>query len=96
MWTVRVALTGLLMTPGGAKEITGILKRKEALKRLAVVVQKLEKLSLREIHDAGELFAALAAYWSEITSYRSALGAIRYPSWLMRWSNAGRGYGPTC
>jgi glutamyl-tRNA synthetase len=42
MWPVRVALSGLAMTPGGATEIAAILKQTEALRRIQVAVQKLE------------------------------------------------------
>jgi glutamyl-tRNA synthetase len=36
MWPVRVALSGLAMTPGGATEIAAILKRGEALRRIEI------------------------------------------------------------
>jgi glutamyl-tRNA synthetase len=43
MWPVRVALSGLAMTPGGATEIAAILKHGEALRRIQAAIQKLEQ-----------------------------------------------------
>jgi glutamyl-tRNA synthetase len=43
MWPVRVALSGLAMTPGGATEIAAILKQVEALRRIQAAIQKLEQ-----------------------------------------------------
>jgi glutamyl-tRNA synthetase len=41
MWPVRVALSGLAMTPGGATEIAAILKQAEALRRIQAALQKI-------------------------------------------------------
>ncbi len=43
MWPVRVALSGLLTTPGGAIEIAAILDKEEALSRLRAGLALLEK-----------------------------------------------------
>ncbi len=40
-WPVRIALTGMLVSPGGADEAAALLGREESLKRLAVGMQKL-------------------------------------------------------
>jgi glutamyl-tRNA synthetase len=42
MWPVRAALSGLLMTPGGATEIAAILMQEEALNRIRLAVEKLQ------------------------------------------------------
>jgi glutamyl/glutaminyl-tRNA synthetase len=42
MWPVRVALSGLTMTPGGATEIAAILQQAEALRRIQLAIQKLD------------------------------------------------------
>ena len=34
MWPIRIAISGKLVTPGGAIEILDILKKDESLKRL--------------------------------------------------------------
>lgn len=42
MWPVRIALTGLAVTPGGATEIAAILTQPEALRRIQAALKKLE------------------------------------------------------
>ena len=41
MWAVRIALSGLPVTPGGPGEIMEILGREEALKRLRGALERL-------------------------------------------------------
>ena len=41
MWPVRIALSGLLSTPGGATEIAQILGKEETLRRMEVALAKL-------------------------------------------------------
>jgi len=41
MWAVRVAISGLEMTPGGATELAEILGRQETLRRLGLGLEKL-------------------------------------------------------
>ena len=41
LWPVRVALTGLQSTPGGAVELAEILGREETLRRLDAAIEKL-------------------------------------------------------
>ncbi len=43
MWPVRTAVSGKQMTPGGAFEIMEILGKEEALRRIQVGIEKLEK-----------------------------------------------------
>lgn len=43
MWPVRVALSGLPMTPGGATEIAAILGKDETLKRINLAIKKIEE-----------------------------------------------------
>ncbi len=42
MWPVRIAVSGSMVTPGGAVEITRILGKDEALKRIEAGIAKLE------------------------------------------------------
>ncbi len=42
MWPVRVALTGLLVTPGGAIEIAAALGLAETLRRIEAAIACLE------------------------------------------------------
>jgi glutamyl-tRNA synthetase len=44
MWPVRIALAGQEVTPGGAVEIAELLGKDEALRRLRVGIEKLEKV----------------------------------------------------
>ena len=41
-WPVRIALTGLQVTPGGADEAATLLGQAEALRRLCVAEEKLK------------------------------------------------------
>ena len=41
MWPVRIAVSGMTVTPGGAIEILEILGREESLKRLNFGLEKL-------------------------------------------------------
>ena len=41
MWPERIAVSGTQVTPGGAVEITRILGREEALRRIDVALAKL-------------------------------------------------------
>ncbi|MFH1512080.1 MAG: glutamate--tRNA ligase, partial [Bacillota bacterium] len=51
MWPVRVALSGLPSTPGGATEIAYLLGRDETLQRLAIGINFLEQYcSMNKIH----------------------------------------------
>nr|HPJ03751.1 glutamate--tRNA ligase family protein [Candidatus Limiplasma sp.] len=51
MWPVRVALSGLQSTPGGATEIAYLLGREETLQRLAIGINFLEQYcSMMNIH----------------------------------------------
>ncbi|MBN1778171.1 MAG: glutamate--tRNA ligase [Clostridiales bacterium] len=51
MWPVRVALSGLSSTPGGATEIAYLLGREETLQRLAIGINFLEQYcSMHNIH----------------------------------------------
>ena len=43
MWPVRIAAAGKTVTPGGAVEILDILGREEALRRLEIGLNKIEK-----------------------------------------------------
>lgn len=43
MWPVRIAASGMLVTPGGAVEILAILGREEGLDRLRKAIARLEK-----------------------------------------------------
>ncbi|MFA5340469.1 MAG: glutamate--tRNA ligase [Clostridia bacterium] len=43
MWPVRIALSGMLITPGGAVEIADILGKNETLKRIEEAIIQLEK-----------------------------------------------------
>lgn len=43
MWPIRVALSGQLMTPGGATEIPAILGKDETLKRMNAAVKRIEE-----------------------------------------------------
>lgn len=43
MWPVRIAVSGLEITPGGAIELAVILGRQEALERLQLAVERLSK-----------------------------------------------------
>lgn len=52
MWPVRIALTGLSVTPGGAVEILALLGQEESLRRIHRAINML-KASKEEIH-AGE------------------------------------------
>ena len=42
MWPVRIALSGMLVTPGGAVEIADILGKQETLKRINGAITQLE------------------------------------------------------
>jgi glutamyl-tRNA synthetase len=42
MWPIRIALSGLLVTPGGATEIMSILGKEESLKRLNLGKEKIK------------------------------------------------------
>lgn len=44
MWSVRIAVAGMAVTPGGATEIMEVLGREESLARLHVAMQKLSAL----------------------------------------------------
>ena len=48
LWPIRTALSGKQFTPGGAIEIAHILGKDEALRRIAVGIQKLEEA----VHEA--------------------------------------------
>ena len=41
MWCVRIAVSGLSATPGGATEIMEVIGKNEALKRIDVALAKL-------------------------------------------------------
>jgi glutamyl-tRNA synthetase len=41
MWPVRIALSGMLVTPGGAVEIADILGKDEALRRIDLAIAQL-------------------------------------------------------
>lgn len=41
MWPVRIAVSGMSVTPGGAIEILDILGKGESLKRLEIGLRKL-------------------------------------------------------
>ena len=42
MWPIRMALSGLLSTPGGATELAAVLGKAETIKRLTAALQKIE------------------------------------------------------
>ena len=42
MWCLRIAVSGMAVTPGGATEIMAAIGREESLRRLAVSVEKLQ------------------------------------------------------
>ena len=42
LWPVRVALSGLPSTPGGAVELADILGREETIKRLKAAIELLK------------------------------------------------------
>ena len=42
MWPVRIAVSGQLVTPGGAIEILEILGKPESVKRIELAVNKLK------------------------------------------------------
>jgi len=44
MWPLRIALSGQQFTPGGAIEIAQILGKEEALRRIAVAIEKLKQV----------------------------------------------------
>ena len=44
LWPIRTAITGKQFTPGGAIEIAHILGKEETLKRIAIGIEKLEKV----------------------------------------------------
>jgi glutamyl-tRNA synthetase len=44
MWPLRIALSGKLVTPGGAAELAAVLGREESLKRVGAGIKKLEAL----------------------------------------------------
>ena len=44
MWSVRIAVAGMAVTPGGATEIMEVLGREESLARLHIAMQKLSSL----------------------------------------------------
>ena len=48
MWSVRIAVTGAAVTPGGAAEMADILGKEETLKRLAFSVKLLEEHACKE------------------------------------------------
>jgi glutamyl-tRNA synthetase len=48
MWPIRIAISGLLTTPGGATEIAEILGREETLRRI-----HLARLSLKQVNHEG-------------------------------------------
>ncbi|HZU85898.1 MAG TPA: hypothetical protein VFF78_00350, partial [Anaerolineaceae bacterium] len=41
MWPMRIAISGLLVTPGGATEIAEILGKDETLRRIALGLKQL-------------------------------------------------------
>jgi glutamyl-tRNA synthetase len=41
MWPIRIAIAGLLTTPGGDTEIAEILGREETLRRMGLAIQRL-------------------------------------------------------
>ena len=41
MWCVRIAVSGMAATPGGATEIMEVIGKDEALKRIDVAIAKL-------------------------------------------------------
>jgi glutamyl-tRNA synthetase len=43
MWPMRVAITGLPVTPGGATDIAGILGKEETLSRISAAIEQLEE-----------------------------------------------------
>ena len=43
LWPLRIAVSGLAMTPGGAYEIMEILGKEESLLRIRKGIEKLEK-----------------------------------------------------
>lgn len=46
MWPVRIAISGKLVTPGGAIEILEILGKEESLRRINYAVKKLKELNI--------------------------------------------------
>ncbi|HPJ76073.1 MAG TPA: glutamate--tRNA ligase, partial [Clostridia bacterium] len=42
MWPARIAISGLLVTPGGAVEIAEIIGKDETIKRLDKAIKELE------------------------------------------------------
>ncbi len=46
MWPIRIAISGKLVTPGGAIEILEILGKEESLKRMECAVKKLKALNI--------------------------------------------------
>ena len=40
MWCLRIAVSGLAVTPGGATEIMEVIGKDEALRRIALALQK--------------------------------------------------------
>jgi len=46
MWPIRIAISGKLVTPGGAIEILEILGKEESLKRIEKAIKKLRELTI--------------------------------------------------
>ena len=42
MWCVRIAVSGLGATPGGATEIMEVIGKEESIKRIAIALNKLQ------------------------------------------------------
>ena len=54
MWPVRVALSGLPSTPGGATEIAYLLGKEETLRRLSIGISFLEQFASLSKLQPGE------------------------------------------
>jgi glutamyl-tRNA synthetase len=53
MWPVRIALTGKLITPGGAVEALDILGKEESILRIEKGIQKISE-AMEEKQNAGK------------------------------------------
>ena len=45
MWPIRIAISGLLTTPGGATEIAEVLGREETLLRIRMAQSSLKQIN---------------------------------------------------
>ena len=43
LWPVRVAISGVPVTPGGAVEVAALLGKEETLRRMDISIEKLKK-----------------------------------------------------